>query len=144
MLPPIGSFTLNVDGSAKDGSIACGGIIRDSNGDMVAAFSTFYGDSTNNIAKFMALKEGLELCRSMNLENIRVECVLHAVVHAYNTVTFSAGDFSMCFEIAFDLFHCLTLSTINIGNLRWSHIVLRPGLSTIRCDMMYSERLTYT
>lgn len=98
MLPPLSSFTLNVDGSAKDGSIAGRGITRDSNGDMVAAFSTFYGDGTNNIAKFMAPKEGLELCRSMNLENTRLECSSHVMVHASNTVIFSIGDFNMCFE----------------------------------------------
>lgn len=49
---------------------------------MIAAFSTFYGDGTNNMAEFMALKEGLDLCRCMNIENVRVESDYQVVLHA--------------------------------------------------------------
>lgn len=61
----LGSFKLNIDGSSKNGLIAGGGIIWDGNGVMVAAFSTFYGEGTNNLAEFLALKEGLPICYEM-------------------------------------------------------------------------------
>lgn len=39
-------YKLNVDGSARDGDITGGGVIRDADGNMVAGFSYFYGQGT--------------------------------------------------------------------------------------------------
>lgn len=71
---------LNVDGSAKDGLISGGGIIRDEHGNLLAAFLTFYGEGTNNYVEFLALLEGLELCREMGLINLMIECDSQIVV----------------------------------------------------------------
>lgn len=49
---------------------------------MVTAFLTFYGNGTNTLAEFLALKEGIELCISMDINNLIVECDSQLVVHA--------------------------------------------------------------
>lgn len=38
-----GLFELNIGGSARDGQIIWGGVVRDDNGEFIAGFSTFYG-----------------------------------------------------------------------------------------------------
>lgn len=73
-VPPCsGQFKLNTNGSSKDGVCTCGGIIRDSCGYMVCAFSHFYGPGTNMLAEISALRDGLRLCRSLNLMHVLVE-----------------------------------------------------------------------
>lgn len=57
-----GWFKLNIDGSARSGESSGGGIIRTDNGVFIVAFSHFYGDQTNNMAEFLAVKDGLILC----------------------------------------------------------------------------------
>lgn len=54
-------YKLNVDGLATDGVITDDGIIRDAQGQFVAAFSSFYDNGTNNMAEFLALKECIDL-----------------------------------------------------------------------------------
>ena len=50
-----------------------GGIIHDSYGRVVRAFSSFYGYQTNTKSDAMALLEGLQLCLSLDLSNVIVE-----------------------------------------------------------------------
>ncbi|KAL2517021.1 zf-RVT domain-containing protein [Abeliophyllum distichum] len=44
--PPVGSYKINTDGCVKDGVASGGGIIRDSSGQCIRAFFSFYGDCT--------------------------------------------------------------------------------------------------
>ncbi|KAL2513416.1 Uncharacterized protein Adt_19016 [Abeliophyllum distichum] len=44
--PPVGSYKINTDGCVKDGFASGGGIIRDSSGQCIRAFFSFYGDCT--------------------------------------------------------------------------------------------------
>lgn len=60
--PTTGYHKLNADGSARDGVITGGGVVRDEQGKLIAAFSSFYGNGTNNESEFLALKVGVELC----------------------------------------------------------------------------------
>lgn len=83
--PSQGRFKLNIDGSAIDSSFACGGIIRDSKGCLVAAFSNFYGQGTNTLAEFLALRDGLDLCKTMGLEDVIVESDSQVVVAAIHS-----------------------------------------------------------
>lgn len=71
--PSPGWFKLNIDGSAKDDESAGGGIIRDEDGVIVAAFSHFYGAGSNNMAEFIALKDGMMLCNSLNISLVLIE-----------------------------------------------------------------------
>lgn len=61
--PSPGWFKLNIDGSAQDATITGGGVIRNSDGQLVAAFSKFYGTGSHNGAELMALRDGIMLCK---------------------------------------------------------------------------------
>ena len=67
--PSSGFVKLNVDGAAKGNPGFSGGwgIIRNHNGDVIAAFSNFYGYATNMEAEFYAVRDGLRLCTELNL-----------------------------------------------------------------------------
>lgn len=56
-------IVVNLNGSAKDDLVSGGGVIRNEEESLVAAYSSFYGNGTNNLAKFLAL-QGLLLCIS--------------------------------------------------------------------------------
>ncbi|XP_071914064.1 uncharacterized protein [Coffea arabica] len=66
---------LNIDESAmgNPGYSGGGGIIHDSYGRVIGAFSSFYGYQTNTKAEAMALMEGLQLCLFLDLCNVIVE-----------------------------------------------------------------------
>lgn len=57
---------VNIDDSARGGNIFGGGIIRNEDGRLIAASPSFYGFETNNLAEFLALKEGLDLCKTLS------------------------------------------------------------------------------
>lgn len=71
--PPPGQFKLNMDGSFINDFCAGSGIIWDSNGQMVRAFLTFYGEGTNMYAEILALQDGLQMCRTLALGLVIVE-----------------------------------------------------------------------
>lgn len=74
---------MNIDGTARVDRIIGGGIIRNSAGDLIAGFSSDYGTGTNMLAdQFLALHEGLLLCRSMQLTRVHIESDSAVVVHA--------------------------------------------------------------
>lgn len=64
---------LNIDGLARYNTITCGAILRESTGKMIMAFSISFGNVSNNLAKFLALREGLELCHSLHLTSVIIE-----------------------------------------------------------------------
>ncbi|XP_019248602.1 PREDICTED: uncharacterized protein LOC109227864 [Nicotiana attenuata] len=66
--PPEGNYKLNTDGSC-----GAGGVIRDSRGQLVLAFSIYLGHGTNNWAESQAMLFGLQLCEANDLDNIQVE-----------------------------------------------------------------------
>lgn len=63
---------LNTDGSCVAGQCAGGGIIRDSHGKLVCAFSHFYGKGTNMKAELLAIRDVVSLCRSKGLDIVKV------------------------------------------------------------------------
>lgn len=80
--PSPGWFKLNIDGSANDDAIMGGSIIRDHHGNLICAFSAFYGQGTNNL---FALRDGLLMCLALNLERVRIESDFMIVVSAMST-----------------------------------------------------------
>ena len=68
--PMAGCFKLNVDGASRGnpGHSGGGGIIRNHRGEMIKAFSNYYGVCTNMVAEFRALEEGLFLAIELGLE----------------------------------------------------------------------------
>lgn len=71
--PPDGYYKLNVDRSAMTTIYYRGGIIRTHTRELVSAFSSSYGQGSNNQAEFLALHEGLRLCRALQLEKVLIE-----------------------------------------------------------------------
>ncbi|XP_043699928.1 uncharacterized protein Mb2253c-like [Telopea speciosissima] len=66
---------INVDGACKGNpgvGGGGGGIVRDKEGVVIAAFSKFYGDYTNTIAELRALNDGLKLCAKLEATGIVV------------------------------------------------------------------------
>lgn len=71
--PPPGWFKLNIDGSARGDLITKGGVIRDHDGKFVAGFSNCYGQGSNNVEEFLALRDGLKLCKGLQLSRVILE-----------------------------------------------------------------------
>lgn len=78
--PSKGWFKLNIDRSQY--IITCGGVIRDDCGNILAAFSNFYGMGSNNLAKFTVLRDGILVFRALGLNQVLVESDLVLVAHA--------------------------------------------------------------
>jgi ribonuclease HI len=66
--------TLNTDGGARGnpGPAGIGVVLRDDDGDVVAELSQPIGETTNNVAEYTALIEGLELARRHGATHVDV------------------------------------------------------------------------
>jgi ribonuclease HI len=73
--PPAGSLKLNFDGASKGnpGMTGMGGVIRDSDGNIIWLYAGSLGNSTNNAAEFRALETGLEILSRERMTNTIVE-----------------------------------------------------------------------
>ncbi|KAH0761138.1 hypothetical protein KY290_017211 [Solanum tuberosum] len=73
--PPPNTFQLNTDGSAlsNPGKIGGGGILRDSQGDMIYAHTNSLGTGTNNLAEVQAAAHGLYWCTQHDTKEIILE-----------------------------------------------------------------------
>jgi ribonuclease HI len=72
--PVLKEAKLFTDGGSRGnpGPSAIGYVILDMNDQVVAKKSKYLGITTNNQAEYQGLKEGLELCREMNISSVRV------------------------------------------------------------------------
>ncbi|CAN1171511.1 Putative ribonuclease H protein At1g65750, partial [Linum perenne] len=77
-----GWFTLNTDGSriSQSGATAIGGIIRDSAGALVRAFSANVGNCSITRAELRAIVEGLKLAWSLGIRKVAIQSDLTAAV----------------------------------------------------------------
>lgn len=73
--PPHGWYILNIDGAVprNPGNAGIGGIIRDHEGKLVAAFAKNIGYTTNNKAEVWAFKFGLKLAADLELSHLIIE-----------------------------------------------------------------------
>ncbi|KAF5458687.1 hypothetical protein F2P56_022700, partial [Juglans regia] len=74
--PPVrGRVRLNVDGGSCGnlGESGGGGVIQNSQGEVVVGFAHSYGHATNTLAECRALLDGLRLCKHLGLRDIMVE-----------------------------------------------------------------------
>ena len=60
--PSIYGFKVNVDGSSSSSSAGGGGIVRDVCGQIIIAFSNYYGCMSNIEAEMRAVWDLLQLC----------------------------------------------------------------------------------
>lgn len=80
--PIPGWVKLNCDGSCRGnpGNLGGGGIIRDFQGVVKAAFSAHFGHGTNNEAELQAILEGIRLCKQFHFFNVVIESDSRIVV----------------------------------------------------------------
>ena len=64
------------------GLACCGGVIKDANGQLVRGFSRRIGITTIFAAELWGLREGLLLCRDLNLPSLVIELDAEFVVLA--------------------------------------------------------------
>ena len=74
-VPKVGMLTLNTDGCSKGnpGQGGGGGVLRDSSGSPLFAFSTFLGDTSSLHGETMALLLGLRECAERGFGNVGVQ-----------------------------------------------------------------------
>ncbi|KAL2497408.1 Uncharacterized protein Adt_22958 [Abeliophyllum distichum] len=77
----VGSYKINTDGCVKDGVASGGGIIRDSSGQCIRAFFSFYGDCTILEAELRAILDGIILAQRLGLSVLWVESDSTLAIH---------------------------------------------------------------
>ena len=77
---------LNTDGSSMfQGSMAAGGgILRDSNGGFIFAFSAFFGYGSNMCAETISLLVGLSICEKFQVNKVEVRADSKALIDILN------------------------------------------------------------
>lgn len=93
-----------MDSSGWNGIITSGGVVRNDQGDFIAAFSNFYGQGYNNVAEFKALLERLQLCRTLFISLVMIESDLTLVVAALKTGRVDNWPLQYIFRDCLDLF----------------------------------------
>lgn len=93
--PPSGWCKLNIDGSAQEDGSSGGGIIGNSEGEIVAGFSYFYGEASNNLTELFALKDGMTLCKALQILPVLIENDSSIVVLAIRTRHARIGGLDM-------------------------------------------------
>lgn len=73
--PPPNHIKINTDGSHNQLSnfIACGGIIRDENGNWLCGFTKFLGYGDALLAELWGIKTGLQICFDNHFSNVIFE-----------------------------------------------------------------------
>lgn len=94
--PLTGWFKLNTDGASfgNPGKVGAGGLIRDLCGNWIKGFSRSIGLTSNIIAKFWALRDGLQLAIQLEIQNIEVELDAKVVVDFMNSTTIANRAYS--------------------------------------------------
>uniref|UniRef100_A0A7N2KK54 RNase H type-1 domain-containing protein n=1 Tax=Quercus lobata TaxID=97700 RepID=A0A7N2KK54_QUELO len=74
-LPLRGWYKLNTDGSSlgNSGAAGGGGVIRDASSAWIRAFSINIGSTTSFLAELWALRDGLIMCKELQLHAVEVE-----------------------------------------------------------------------
>lgn len=80
---------LNSNGTVWGNSKKAGGgaILRCSNGDWIAGCVRKLGNTSSNLAKLWALRDGLHLAKQLNLENIYVEMDAEFLVYLLSNLS---------------------------------------------------------
>ena len=88
--PDLGWFKLNTDGTANGsaGNAAGGGLIRDDRGNWVMGFSRKIGRADSFVAEIWALRDGLQLCRHLNIGAVVIELDAKSLVEVLNNSSY--------------------------------------------------------
>jgi ribonuclease HI len=85
---PINLLTINIDGASRGNPGLSGiGVVISRDGEKIVEYNEFIGNSTNNLAEYMALKKALKMASIMNDEEITIlsdsELVVKQRTHNY-------------------------------------------------------------
>lgn len=82
-------YKLNTDGCCKGnpGNGGGGGILRNSQGNMIMACTDFYGMCTNNLAESKAILTGLQWCASNGYRHVTIESDSQMIIGMINGIT---------------------------------------------------------
>lgn len=88
--PDMGWFKLNTDGAANGsaGNATGGGLIRDDCGNWVMGFSRKIGRVDSFVAEIWPLRDGLQLCRQLNIDAIVIELDAKSLVDVLNNSSY--------------------------------------------------------
>ncbi|XP_028757805.1 uncharacterized protein LOC114716910 [Neltuma alba] len=70
--PPTGVFRLDTDGSVNLQQAACGGTIRDENGNWITGFQKRLGRVPSTIAELIGITTGLQICKQQGFDKVLV------------------------------------------------------------------------
>ncbi|XP_026433793.1 uncharacterized protein LOC113331283 [Papaver somniferum] len=102
--PPLGYMKFNTDGASNDvGFAGAGGIIRDKGDKFKGAYVIYLYRNSNNMAKLLAIRDGLKLARSLNILNLVVENDFMYIIDVCNRLV----DISRFFETVVQDIHLL-------------------------------------
>jgi ribonuclease HI len=66
-------LTINIDGASRGNPGLSGiGVVISREGEKIAEYNEFIGNSTNNLAEYMALKKALKMASTMNDDEITI------------------------------------------------------------------------
>ncbi|PHT45576.1 hypothetical protein CQW23_14734 [Capsicum baccatum] len=87
--PISGRFKLNTDGCSKKNPKSAGGcgVLRDENGQMIMAYSEYYGECSNNIVDSKAILCGITWCMKNGFKDVNIESDSMLVVKMINEQT---------------------------------------------------------
>lgn len=86
--PPWPSFKLNSDGACKQNGISGGGgVIRNFKGDIILAYSHYYGHTNSLIAEARAILDGTKYLHTITDRPAYIECDSHIIVRIINKET---------------------------------------------------------
>ena len=88
--PDMGWFKLNINGATNGsaGNATGGGLIRDDYGNWVMGFSRKIGRVDSFVAEIWALRDGLQLCRQLNIDAVVIELDAKSLVDVLNNSSY--------------------------------------------------------
>ncbi|XP_075663106.1 uncharacterized protein LOC142632618 [Castanea sativa] len=94
--PPEGWLKLNTDGLAEEGSglACCGEVIRDANGHWISDFNKRIGTTNSFAVELLGLREGLLLCRRLNIAALVIELDAESIVNVLNNPSYANNSIS--------------------------------------------------
>ncbi|XP_043694140.1 uncharacterized protein LOC122644825 [Telopea speciosissima] len=137
--PPFVSVKLNVDGACRGNPDlgGGGGIIRDRQGEVLVAFSNFYGPCTNSLAKLRALRDGLKLCKVMGLMDEVVNYDLEATVKVVSLKRCSLWGGWYYFK---EILELVASMRAHVSFAFWESNWAADWLTSLSCDTETSAR----
>ncbi|XP_035541522.1 uncharacterized protein LOC118344586 [Juglans regia] len=143
--PSQGWMKLNSDGSSlgNPGPAGAGGVIRDSFGNLQAAYSVFLGQGSNNFAELRSLLEGVRRCYQLGFRRVDIEVDSQLIVSWVTKGTCNIWYLEDFWEELQGLLGCLEYRLTHVfreGNAVADYLAKR-GAEGLNCDWSFNDAL---